>query len=103
MMKKTIAILLALLMVLGMAVACSKQPTEQPQTETKPEATAEPQPEATAEPQPEAPKGLTDLNTYETKARELETWNIHYSQAAADLNVLCNLIDGLLTTTTTAT
>ena len=40
---------------------------------------------------------LKNLNTYETKARELETWNIHYSQAAADLNVLCNLIDGLLT------
>ncbi|MBQ5950547.1 MAG: Tat pathway signal sequence, partial [Lachnospiraceae bacterium] len=40
---------------------------------------------------------LTNLNTYETQARELETWNIHYSQAAADLNVLCNLIDGLLT------
>ena len=40
---------------------------------------------------------LTALNTYETQARELETWNIHYSQAAADLNVLCNLIDGLLT------
>ena len=40
---------------------------------------------------------LTNLNTYETQARELETWNIHYSQAAADLNVLCNLYDGLLT------
>ena len=40
---------------------------------------------------------LTNLNTYETQARELETWNIHYSQAAADLNVLCNLFDGLLT------
>ena len=40
---------------------------------------------------------LKNLNTYETKARELETWNIHYSQAAADLNVLCNCIDGLLT------
>ncbi len=40
---------------------------------------------------------LTSLNTYETQTRELETWNIHYSQAAADLNVLCNLIDGLLT------
>ena len=40
---------------------------------------------------------LTNLNTYETQARELETWNIHYSQAAADLNILCNLIDGLLT------
>ena len=40
---------------------------------------------------------LKNLNTYETKARELETWNIHYSQAAADLNVLCNLYAGLLT------
>ena len=40
---------------------------------------------------------LTELNTYETQARELETWNVHYSQAAADLNVLCNLYDGLLT------
>ena len=40
---------------------------------------------------------LTELNTYETQARELETWNVHYSQAAADLNVLCNLFDGLLT------
>ena len=40
---------------------------------------------------------LTNLVTWETQARELETWNIHYSQAAADLNILCNLIDGLLT------
>ena len=40
---------------------------------------------------------ITDLRTYETQARELETWNVHYSQAAADLNVLCNLFDGLLT------
>ena len=40
---------------------------------------------------------LTELHTYETTARELETWNIQLSQAAQDLNVLCNLIDGLLT------
>ena len=40
---------------------------------------------------------LTNLNTYETKGREVETWNIHYSQAAIDLNVLNNLTDGLLT------
>ena len=40
---------------------------------------------------------IADLRTYETQARELETWNVHYSQAAADLNVLCNLVDGLLT------
>ena len=46
---------------------------------------------------PAGAEELKNLNTYETKVRELETWNIHYSQAAADLNVLCNLIDGLLT------
>lgn len=40
---------------------------------------------------------LANLNTYELRSRELETWNVHYSQAAVDLNVLCNLIDGLLT------
>ena len=40
---------------------------------------------------------IKNLNTYETQARELETWNIHYSQAAADLNVLTNCFDGLLT------
>ncbi len=40
---------------------------------------------------------IKDLRTYETQAREMETMNIHYSQAAADLNVLVNCIDGLLT------
>lgn len=40
---------------------------------------------------------IKDLRTYETTARELETWNIQYSQNASDLNVLCNLFDGLLT------
>ena len=37
-MKKTLAILLALVMVLGMAVACGKtETTEAPKTETKTE------------------------------------------------------------------
>lgn len=40
---------------------------------------------------------ITDLRTYELTSREMETWNIHSSQLANDLNVLCNLIDGLLT------
>ena len=102
-MKKTIALLLALVMVLGLA-ACGSKTTEQPSTSgssttqtttsntnTTP-ASNEPSPQQVA-----AAAGLKDLNTYETKARELETWNIHYSQAAADLNVLTNLYDGLLT------
>jgi oligopeptide transport system substrate-binding protein len=39
---------------------------------------------------------IKDLYQYETQAREIETWNILYSQNAADLNVLTNLYDGLL-------
>ncbi len=37
------------------------------------------------------------LTTYETRGRELETWNVHMSQRAVDNNVLVNLIDGLMT------
>ena len=90
-MKKTIALLLALLMVLSLA-ACGKQNDETKTEDGKTQSqTEETKTEETAT------EELKNLNTYETKARELETWNIHYSQAAADLNVLCNLIDGLLT------
>ncbi len=39
---------------------------------------------------------IKDLYQYETQAREIETWNILYSQNATDLNVLTNLYDGLL-------
>lgn len=39
----------------------------------------------------------TTLVTYETRGRETETWNVHYSQWAASNNVLVNLIDGLMT------
>ena len=105
MMKKFLALLLALIMVLGLA-ACGAQPAaeqpaaEQPKTEqpaAEQPAAEQPAAEQPAAEEPAPATGLTNLNTYETKARELETWNIHYSQAAADLNVLCNLIDGLLT------
>lgn len=40
---------------------------------------------------------IKDLRAYETIAREMETWCYHYSQAAADLNVLSNFYDHLLT------
>lgn len=40
---------------------------------------------------------LKELHTYETTAREMETFNAHYSQGAVDLNILSNCIDGLLT------
>ena len=39
---------------------------------------------------------IKDLYDYELQAREIETWNILYSQQATDLQVLTNLYDGLL-------
>ena len=109
-MKKLLALLLTVAMVLSLA-ACgpnTDQTTQAPaQTTQAPDQTKAPDQPTQAPDQPTQapdqpttapePEGKKTLNTYETKARELETWNIHYSQAAADLNVLCNLIDGLLT------
>lgn len=40
---------------------------------------------------------ITDLVTWELILRELTTWNVQKSQNAADLNVLCNCINGLVT------
>ncbi len=40
---------------------------------------------------------ITDLRTYQTVANEMESFNVHGSQMAVDLNVLVNCIDGLLT------
>ena len=67
-MKKLLSLVLALTMVLSMAVVTTASAAE-----------------------------ITDLRSYETTAREMETFNIHSSQLANDLNVLVNCIDGLLT------
>ena len=47
-------------------------------------------------------KGLSELFTYETSGREIESWNMLYSQQAIDFNVTTNIIDGLVASTTTA-
>lgn len=39
---------------------------------------------------------IKDLYDYELQSREIETWNVLYSQLATDLQVLTNLYDGLL-------
>lgn len=39
---------------------------------------------------------LTDLYTWETQAREVETLNVLNSQSASDSNVITNLVEGLL-------
>ena len=41
-------------------------------------------------------KGLSELFTYETSGREIESWNLLYSQTLSDANVVTNLWDGLL-------
>ena len=40
---------------------------------------------------------ITDFVDYETQAREIETFNVLFSQTNMDLQVLCNLVDSLLT------
>ncbi len=67
-MKKTLSIVLALVMLLSTVVLSTASAAE-----------------------------IKDLTTWETTAREMETFNIHASQLANDLNVLVNCIDGLLT------
>ena len=66
MMKKTLAILLALVMVLGLVVACAKPATEQPKTEEAPKAEA-------AAPAAEEKKEEAAAAAPETKAEEPET------------------------------
>lgn len=44
---------------------------------------------------------IKELHTYELTSREMETFNVHYSQAAVDLNVLANCTDALLTNDST--
>lgn len=39
---------------------------------------------------------LTEFISWESGNRELESWNVVYSQTASDFNVLTNLVDGLL-------
>ena len=65
-MKKTLAILLALVMVLGLVVACAKPATEQPKTEEAPKAEA-------AAPAAEEKKEEAPAAAPETKAEEPET------------------------------
>ncbi len=40
---------------------------------------------------------IADWDTYELISNEIQTFNIHVTQRAADLNVLTNCVDGLLT------
>ena len=39
---------------------------------------------------------LTEYIWYESGNRELESWNVLYSQSASDFNVITNLVDGLV-------
>ncbi len=90
-MKKTIAILLALVMVLGMAVACSKKATTETAKATEApkaaEATAEPTAAPTEEPLP--PVKEYTLNDYSSSLGN--NWNPHTWETNADDTILSYL------------
>ncbi len=66
-MKKLLSLMLAMAMLLSMAAVTTASAAE-----------------------------ITDLKTYETASRDLESWNIQGTEEARNLNVLVNLITSLL-------
>ena len=51
---------------------------------------------STTAPNTTGAKPLTEYITWESSNREIESWNVLYSQMASDFNVLTNCVDGLL-------
>lgn len=102
-MKKKLTGLLAILLAASMALGGCSSNTETQSTE--PSSGEEPteQAESTEEPEDaesaESTEGkheITDLVIPKTATRELQTFNILYSQLAADFENLCNLTEPLL-------
>ena len=96
-MKKTVSRLIALLLVGSMVFAgCSNTSSdttkESGNTETT---TTESSGEETTEEETSA-EAITDLVIPKLATRELQTFNILYSQMASDFENLCNLVDSLL-------
>jgi len=85
-MKKTLAILLSVAMLLAVLSGCAKKTTTGDTTTTGGDTTTE-----------EKPAELTDYRWCLTQANEMETFNVLYSQSNPDLRILTNCIDGLLT------
>ena len=95
-MKKTLAILLSVAMLLGMLAGCTPAETTPTDPVTPTDPTTPTDPAAPVEPTPAANE-VTDWVTYLTLANEMETFNILYSQNNKELRILTNCFDGLLT------
>ena len=105
-MKKKLTGLLAILLAASMALGGCSSNTEtqsaEPSSGEEPteqaESTEEPEDAESAE-SAESTEGkheITDLVIPKTATRELQTFNILYSQLAADFENLCNLTEPLL-------
>lgn len=73
-MKKSLALLLSAVMLLGLLAGCA--PKEGGGSDAKP---------------------IKDFLSYQTTANEMETFNFQYTQSNKEIRVLANCIDGLLT------
>lgn len=86
--SKYLALALASVMTVASLAGCGGG-NNTPAPTTAPGATTAPGTVSTADP-------ITDLVTYETTAREVESWNILNTQMAVCFDVLTNLQDGLV-------
>lgn len=90
-MKKLLALVLAVVMVLALA-ACGSESTSAASTSSGSSGSS-----INVSTDADA---IQDLVTYETAAREVEAFNVLYSQNATDFYVITNAYDGLLTNDT---
>ena len=97
------ALLLASAMVVTSLAGCGNSDSTSTSTSdsTSTESSASSSDTAASEPVVKKAEPIKDYYTYETANREMEAFNILYSQMANDLNVLTNCIDGLLSTMNT--
>ena len=96
--SKVMALLLASAMVVTSLAGCGNSDSTSTSTSdsTSTESSASSSDTAASEPVVKKAEPIKDYYTYETANREMEAFNILYSQMANDLNVLTNCIDGLL-------
>ena len=84
--KKYLALLLALVMVLGLAACGGNSGSSSTAASSG----------ATSAPNTTGATPLKEFISWESTNRELESWNMLYSQMASDMNVTTNLWEGLL-------
>ena len=97
MKKRLLALLLALCMVFALAACGSSDSSSSSSSSDSSSSSSSSSDSSSSDAEEVDENAITDLIDYALSTSEMETFLVLYSQSAADLNVLTNLYDGLLT------